>query len=342
MDANNQPVLDPESQAFLRFVKDSGRPEMHTLSVEEARALFARGQLGVKVPKPPADVESRTIPVGPGGSLHIYIVRPAGNRSMLPVVLYFHGGGWVLGDFETHERVVRDIVNGAQVAVVFPEYTRSPDARYPMANEEAYAATKWVAEHGDEINVDADRLAVAGESAGGNMATVVCMLAKQRSGPKIAAQVLFYPSTSGNPDFPSRKQFAEGYYLTAETGKWFWRHYSGGAPIHTEPTACPLNASVEQLRGLPPALIITAECDVLRDEGEAYARKLFQAGVTVTCTRYLGTLHGFNVANALAGSKASRASLAQTCDMLREVFESVAKKSIQQSAVSTQSVNVLS
>ena len=318
MDANHQPVLDRESQAFLKFVKDSGRPEMHTLSVAEARDLFARGQLGVKVTKLPAEIETRTIPAGPSGHLEIRIVRPAGNKSKLPVVMYFHGGGWVLGDFETHERIVRDIVNGAQVAMVFPEYTRAPDARYPVANEQAYAATKWVAEHAHEIGVDASRLAVAGESAGGNMATVVCMLAKQRGGPKIAAQVLFYPSTSSNPDFPSRQQFADGYYLTALTGRWFWQHYSGGAAIHTEPTACPLCATVEQLAGLPPALIITAECDVLRDEGEAYARKLAQAGVNVTCTRYLGTLHGFNVANALAGSSASRASIAQTCTFLKE------------------------
>jgi len=326
MDLHSEPVLDPQSQVFLKFVKDSGRPEMHTLSVDEARALFARGQAIVPVVKLPADVENRTIPVGPGGSLRIYVVRPAGNKAALPVVMYFHGGGWVLGDFETHERVVRDIVNGANVAVVFPEYTRAPEAHYPVANEEAYAATKWVAEHGSEIGLDSSRIAVAGESAGGNMATVVCMMAKQRGGPKILAQALFYPSAGGTPDFRSRKQFAEGYYLTAETGKWFWRHYSGNAPIHTEPTACPLEASLDQLKGLPPALVITAECDILRDEGEAYARKLLQAGVPVTCTRYLGTLHGFNVANALSGSSASRASLEQTCAMLREVFAGQAVK----------------
>jgi len=338
MELNDQPVLDPQSQAFLKFVKDSGRPEMHTLSVDEARALFARGQSVVPVVKLPADIESRTIPAGPNGSLRIYVVRPAGNKGTLPVVMYFHGGGWVLGDFETHERVVRDIVNGANVAVVFPEYTRAPDAHYPVANEEAYAATKWVEEHGSEIGVDAARIAVAGESAGGNMATVVCMMAKQRGGPKILAQVLFYPSAGGTPDFASRRQFAEGYYLTAETGRWFWRHYCGNAPIHTEPTACPLEASLDQLKGLPPALVITAECDILRDEGEAYARKLLQAGVPVTCTRYLGTLHGFNVANALSTSSASRTSLEQTCAMLREVF--AVKSSVQHSGSSTQSASI--
>jgi acetyl esterase len=319
-DVFKQPVLDRESQAFLKYVKESGRPEMYTLSVDEARALFIRGQAAVPVTMLPADIETRTIPAGPSGSLGIRIVRPAGNKATLPVVMYFHGGGWVLGNFETHERIVRDIVNGAGVAVVFPEYTCAPDARYPIANEQGYAATKWVAEHGKEIGVDAERIVVSGESAGGNMATVVALLAKQRGGPKLTAQVLFYPATSVSPDSPSRQQFAAGYYLTAETGKWFWQHYTGGAAVESEPTACPLSATVEQLAGLPPALVITAECDVLRDEGEAYARKLQQAGVSVTCTRYLGTLHGFNVANALSGSSAARASIAQTCTMLREVF----------------------
>lgn len=323
MDFNHQPVLDRESQAFLKFVKDSGRPEMHTLSVAEARALFIKGQLAVKVPMPPVDIETRTIPVGPTGSLVIYIVRPPGNKGMLPVVMYFHGGGWVLGDFQTHERIVRDIVAGTGAAVVFPEYTCAPDARYPVANEQAYAATRWIAEQSKEINIDPERLAVAGESAGGNMATVVALLARQRGEPKIAAQVLFYPSTSV-AESPSRRQFAEGYYLTAETGGWFWQHYTGGAAVQDEPTACPLCATTEQLAGSPPTLVITAECDVLRDEGEAYARKLLQSGVQVTCTRYLGTLHGFNVANALSGSAASRASIAQACTMLREVFAQAA------------------
>lgn len=319
MDTNG-PVLDPESQAFLKFVKESGRPEMHTLSVEDARALFIKGQLAIKVNNLPADIETRTIATADSGKLQIYIVRPAGNKTTLPAVMYFHGGGWVLGNFQTHERIVRDLVNGANVVAVFPEYTCAPDARYPVANEQAYAATKWVAEHAKEININPERIAVAGESAGGNMATVVALLARQRGGPKITAQVLFYPSTSASPEFPSRRQFAEGYYLTAETGKWFWQHYTGGAQVEDEPTACPLNATLEQLAGSPPTLVITAECDVLRDEGEAYARKLLQAGVRVTCTRYLGTLHGFNVANALAGSSASRASIAQACTMLREVL----------------------
>lgn len=315
------PVLDQYCQAFLKFLKDLDRPGLSTLPLEEARSQFIKGQLRVPVFKPPVDIETRTIPASNGGNVEIRILRPAGKKSVLPVVMYFHGGGWTLGNFESHERVARELAVGTEAAVVFVEYTLSPEAPYPVANEQAYAATKWIAEHGRELHLDAQRIAVAGESAGGNMATVVSMVAKERGGPKIAAQVLFYPSTGGSPELPSRKQFASGYYLTKEEGEWFWRNYCGGKAIHKEVYACPLQASLEQLKGLPPALIITAECDVLRDEGEAYAAKLLQAGVPVVATRYLGTIHGFTVANVLAASPASRAAVAQACTMMREWLE---------------------
>jgi acetyl esterase len=244
--------------------------------------------------------------------------------------MYFHGGGWVVGNFETHERTVREIVNGANVVAVFVEYSLSPEAPYPIANEEAYAATKWVAEHGREIGVDPEQIAVAGDSAGGNMSAVVSLLAKQRGGPRISAQVLYYPATGGSQDLPSRKQFADGYFFTAATGLWMWNHYIGNATpaIYRDPVCLPLQASVEQLQGLPPALVITAECDVLRDEGEAYARKLMEAGVPVTGTRYLGVIHGFTVTNFLAEIPATRASIAQTCAMLRQVFAEKAKEAV--------------
>ena len=315
-----QPVLDAQAQAFLKFLKDSGRPELHTLPVSQARAVFAKGQALVSVTKMPVDIESRTLPVGPGGAVNVYIVRPAGNQETLPALMYFHGGGWVVGSFETHDRAVRSIAANAGVAVVFVEYSLSPEACYPVANEEAYAATRWIAEHGAEIGINPNQIAVAGDSAGGTMATVLCLMSKQRGGPAIAAQVLIYPATGGSPDLPSRQEFATGYFFSQETAQWFWSHYSGGKPIHTEAGACPLRASLEDLQGLPPALIITAECDVLRDEGEAYARKLTQAGVPVTCTRYLGAIHGFVSINALAESSATRAAIEQVCGMLRSMF----------------------
>jgi acetyl esterase len=320
----NQPVLDPTTQFFLKYLEDGKYPELHTLPVPEARVQFAKGQAAVPVALLPADIEKRTLPVGPKGSVEVTIVRPKGNKSPLPVVMYFHGGGWVVGNFETHERIVREIVNGVNAAVVFVEYSLSPEVHYPIANEEAFAATKWVAAHGSEIGVNANQLAVAGDSAGGNMAAVVSLLAKERGGPKISAQVMFYPATGGAGDLPSRQQFANGYYFTAETGLWFWNHYIGDTPSKgLEPLCLPLLASVEKLRGLPRALIITAECDVLRDEGEAYARKLTQAGVSVAATRYLGAIHGFTVANVLAATPPTRGAIAQAIAMLRETFASV-------------------
>src|SRR5258708_2701314 len=319
----NQPVLDPTTQFFLKYLEEGNYPELYTLPVPEARVQFAKGQAAVPVTLLPADVEQRTLPVGPQGRVEVMIVRPKGSKSPLPVVMYFHGGGWVVGNFQTHERLVREIANGVNAAVVFVEYSLSPDVRYPVANEEAYAATKWVAAHGSEIAVNSNQLAVAGDSAGGNMATVVSLLAKERGGPRIAAQVMFYPPTGGSADLPSRQQFANGYYFTAETGLWFWNHYIGDTPSKGfEPLCLPLLASVEQLRGLPRALIITGECDVLRDEGEAYARKLTQAGVPVACTRYLGAIHGFTVANVLAASPPTRSAIAQAIAMLRDVFSS--------------------
>ncbi len=313
-----KPVLDQQTQAFLAFLKNLNRPALHTLPVEEARQQFLKGQARVPLPNPAADVESLTIPAGPKGSIPIHIIRPVGSKEVLPVVMYFHGGGWVLGNFESHERKARELCVGTGAAVIFVDYTLSPEARYPVANEEAYAATKWIAEHGRERNLDPERIAVAGESAGGNMAIVVTMLAKERGGPKIAAQALFYPATGGSPDTSSRKQFCSGYFFTEEEAQWFWQHYSNGEPIHHEVHGAPLRASIDQLKDLPPALVITAECDVLRDEGEAYASKLLAAGVPVIGTRYLGTIHGFTVANALATSAAARAAVAQACAMLRE------------------------
>lgn len=316
------PALDGESRRFLKFVKDSGRPELHLLTVPEARAAFAKGQAIVPVTHPEAQIESRTIPAGPSGSLLIYIVRPPGKKTTLPAVMYFHGGGWVVGDFSTHERAVREIATGAKAAVIFVEYSRSPEARFPVANEEAYSATRWVADHSSELGIIPGKLAVAGDSAGGNMATMAAIMAKQRGGPQLCAQVMIYPATGGNSSMASRHEFASGFYLSAETSLWFWKHYIGDASREIQATACPLLIEMEKLTGLPPALVITAECDMLRDEGEAYARKLTEAGVRVAATRYLGTLHGFTVNNALAESAATKAALAQVCNALREVFKS--------------------
>lgn len=320
MAGSNKPVLDPRTQWFLNFLLELKRPDVFEVPVEDARAMFVKGQQLFAGAQLPATSEDRTLPVGPKGSVRIRIFKPEGAIGSLPVVIYLHGGGWVLGDAASYNRFVREIVGGTGAAVVFVEYSRSPEERYPVPLEECYAAAKWVAEHGRELGLDATRLAVAGDSAGGNMAAVVCMLAKQRGGPPIAAQALIYPATGSGFDTPSFKEFAQGYYLTAEASRWFWHQYAPDRSIDKEPTACPLLASLNQLKDLPPALVITAECDILRDEGEAYARKLTEAGVAVTCTRYLGAIHGFMGANALAQTPAARAGTAQMNAMLKEAL----------------------
>ena len=313
------PVLEPIAQAFLDALATKGGPQIYELSVEDARRVLSGEQSG-KVAKLSADIEDRTIPGGPNGKVALRIVRPKDRIGLLPVVIYFHGGGWVLGDKETHDRLIREIANGAKAAVVFVDYSRAPEAQYPVPIEEAYTATNWVAENGKAINLDPSRLAVVGDSVGGNMAAAVTLLSKERGGPKIGFQVLFYPVTDTNFDTPSYQQFAEGYFLTREAMKWFWNHYAPDAASRNQPIASPLRASTDQLRGLPPALVVTGECDVLRDEGEAYARKLHDAGVPVTVTRYPGIIHDFVMLNAVTDTIAARGAIAQANESLRKVF----------------------
>lgn len=318
-------VLDPKTQWFLKFLESMGRPPVSDVPVAEARDMYVRGQALVPVIKKPAQVEDRTIAAGPSGKVKLRLFRPKdrrpeGGAGGLPVVMYFHGGGWVLGDADTYDYYMRELTYGTGAAVVFVEYSRSPEARYPVALEECYAATKWVAEHGSEFGLIGSQIAVAGDSAGGNLATAVCLLAAKRGGPEIAAQALLYPGTGSDFNSPSFQEFATGYFLTKEVSQWFWQQYTGGQAIEHEATACPLQATMDELREMPPALVITGECDVLRDEGEAYARKLSQAGVAVTATRYLGAIHGFMGINALADTPTVRTATAQVNAMLREAL----------------------
>lgn len=225
--------------------------------------------------------------------------------------MFFHGGGWVLGDFPTHERLIRDLVAGSGAAAVYVDYTPSPEAKYPTAINQAYAATKWVAENGKSINVDGSRLAVAGNSVGGNMAAVVALKAKAHGTPSLRFQLLLWPVTNANFENASYDQFADGHFLTKNMMKWFWDSYTTDAGQRQEIYASPLLASTEQLLGLPPALIQTAEMDVLRDEGEAYGRKLDAAGVDVTTTRYNGMIHDFGLLNVLSEVNGTRSAMAQ-------------------------------
>jgi acetyl esterase len=319
----NYADIEQRTRTFLETLQKQGGPPIYTLSPKDARAVLSNLQASNPVAMLPADIESRTITGGPNGQkISIHIVRPPGNREkILPVVIYTHGGGWVLGGFDTHERLVRELANKTNAAIVFVNYTRSPDAQYPIAIEEAYAATKWVAENGSSsINVDATRLAIAGDSVGGNMAAAVTLLAKERGGPKITFQALFYPVTDADFDTQSYNTLQEGYWLTREGMKWFWNNYAPNNATRKEPTASPLQAPMDQLRGLPPGLVITEEFDVLRDEGEAYAHKLMQAGVAVTATRYLGTIHDFMMLNPIADTPAVLGAIEQASEMLKKAL----------------------
>jgi acetyl esterase/lipase len=261
---------------------------------------------------------------GPTGEVKVRIVKPRGATGTLPVVVYIHGAGWVFGDARTHDRLVRELAVGVDAAVVFPEYVRSPEARYPVAIEQNYTVTQWVIENGPAKGLDASRLAVAGDSVGGNMTAALTLMAKERGGPKLAAQLLFYPVTDANFDTPSYEQFAEGYYLRRDGMQWFWDQYTPSDAQRGEITASPLRASKEQLQGLPPALVITGEADVLRDEGEAYANKLRQAGVPVTAARYQGIVHDFVMLNSLRHTHAADAAIAQAIWFLRGALRAAA------------------
>ncbi len=314
-------VLEPAAQALADALATAGGPPLYTLSPKDARAVLDQAQAG-DVAMAPADIEEHTIPGGPDGEISVTVVRPVDANGSLPAVVYTHGGGWILGNFATHERLVRDLAAQTGAAFVFVNYTPSPEAHYPVAIEQVYAALQWVAKHGAELGLDGSRLAVAGESVGGNMTAAVTLLAKERGGPLIRYQALLYPVTNAAFDTDTYDQFADGPWLTRKAMQWFWDAYAPDVAHRTEPTASPLQATLEQLSGLPPALVITDEADVLRDEGEAYGRKLREAGVDVTAVRYEGVFHDFMMLNALAETNANRKATAQTAEALKAVLGS--------------------
>ncbi len=283
--------LDPQAEAYIAQARAAGVPPTHTLTVEEARrALRARQEAGGGTPPEVARVEHRTLP-GPGGPIPVRLCTPPGEGWPLPVLVYFHGGGWVRGDLDTHDRLCRFLSAGAECLVVSVGYRLAPEHRFPAAVDDALAATDWVAEHAGEIGGDATRLAVGGDSAGGNLAAVVALLARDRGRPPLAFQLLVYPVANHAFDTPSYTDNAEGYVLTRADMEWYWSLYLPDEEAGGDVRASPLRA--ESLAGLPPALVITAEYDPLRDEGEAYAERLRDAGVSVVSRRYPGMVHGF-------------------------------------------------
>ncbi|WP_256824897.1 alpha/beta hydrolase [Pseudomonas kurunegalensis] len=314
--AAGSPGVEQHTQAFLQALEQGGGKPLEQLSPKDARAVLTGAQASVKVDLSGIEVKERTIQAN-GESIRLQVVRPANVKGDLPVFMFFHGGGWVLGDFPTHQRLIRDLVVGSGAVAVYVDYTPSPEAHYPRAINQAYAATRWVAEHGKEIGVDGKRLAVAGNSVGGNMAAVVALKAKEAGTPALRFQLLLWPVTDASFETASYKQFAEGHFLTTGMMKWFWDNYTTDANARAQIYASPLRASSEQLKGLPPALVQTAEFDVLRDEGEAYARKLNAAGVTVTSVRYNGMIHDYGLLNPLSQVPAVKAAMRQAAGELK-------------------------
>ncbi|UXH41894.1 alpha/beta hydrolase [Pseudomonas promysalinigenes] len=314
--AAGSPGVEQHTQAFLEALERGGGKPLEQLSPKDARAVLTGAQASVKVDLSGIEVKEHVIQAS-GQSITLQVVRPANVKGELPVFMFFHGGGWVLGDFPTHQRLIRDLVVGSGAVAVYVDYNPSPEAHYPTAINQAYAATQWVAEHGNKIGVDGKRLAVAGNSVGGNMAAVVALKAKEAGTPALRFQLLLWPVTDASFETASYKQFAEGHFLTTGMMKWFWDNYTTDPKAREQIYASPLRASSEQLKGLPPALVQTAEFDVLRDEGEAYARKLDAAGVTVTSVRYNGMIHDYGLLNPLSQVPAVKTAMRQAANELK-------------------------
>ncbi|EOW2356791.1 alpha/beta hydrolase [Cronobacter sakazakii] len=304
----NLPAPTAGVQAFLNVLNSGNGKPMEKMTPQEARQVLIGAQKGVTLPS--AQVSEKIITVN-GQSIKLKIVKPDNATGTLPVFMFFHGGGWVLGDFPTHERLIRDLVRSSGAAAVYVDYTPSPEAHFPVAINQAYEATKWVAEHGQEIGVDGSRLGLVGNSVGGNMVASVALQAKQFNGPKIRYNVMLWPVTDANFNTTSYNQYENGYFLTKNMMKWFWDNYTTNASDRNNILASPLRATTEQLKGFPQTLIQTAELDVLRDEGEAFGRKLDAAGVPVTVTRYNGMIHDYGLLNPLRQEPTVKTALEQ-------------------------------
>nr|WP_286932408.1 alpha/beta hydrolase [Microbacterium sp.] len=319
VDANPHNIaLEPAAQEFVEAT--STPPFLYQLPPEEGRKTVDQVQ-DEEISKPEIDEEWITVEGGPTGSVPTRIVRPKGAAGILPVVLYTHGAGWVFGDAHTHDRLVRDLAVGTGAAVVFPEYVRAPEAKYPSQNEQSYAVAQWIVQHGAEHNLDPERVVISGDSVGGNMAIALNLMGHERGDVTFRAAALFYPVTNAAFDTESYETFAEGYFLARDGMKWFWDQYTTDESERAEITASPLRATEEQLAFFPPTLIITAEADVLRDEGEAFAAKLRRAGVEVTQVRYGGIIHDFVMVNSLHDTPQAKAAVAQAVAHLQAALD---------------------
>jgi acetyl esterase len=310
-------VLEAASQEFVDAT--STPPFIYELTPAEARKVLDDVQ-AEPIEKLPIEDRWITVPAEVG-DVRVRIVTPPGVAGSLPAILYMHGGGWVLGNAGTHDRLVRELAVGTGAAVVFVEYDRSPEAHYPVAIEQGYATAQWIVREGAANGLDPERIAIAGDSVGGGMTAALALMANERGDVHFVQQSMYYPVTDAAMDTGSFEQFAEGYFLAAKGMAWFWDAYLPDVERRSEPYASPLRASDEQLAGLPPAFVIVDEADVLRDEGEAYAARLRAAGVPVTTVRYDGITHDFMMLNPLSDTQGTRAAVSQATSILRDALQ---------------------
>ncbi|KFF04184.1 alpha/beta hydrolase [Flavobacterium reichenbachii] len=316
----NDPQVFTEVRSFLKALNSGDGKPLEQLSVADARGVLVGAQKSVEVDYSGIEESEKVISQN-GLKVKIHITKPKDAKANAPVFIFIHGGGWVLGDYPTHRRLVRDLVVESGAVAVFPDYTPSPEAQYPVAINEIYAATEWVSENGKEIGVNGKNLAVVGNSVGGNMTAAITLMAKDKKGPHIKLQVLLWPVTDANFETESYNSFANGRFLTKNMMKWFWNNYLPDTSKRKEIYASPLQASLDQLKDLPPALVQTAENDVLRDEGEAYARKLNEAGVPVTLTRYSGLIHDYGLLNPIATVPAVQTAVKQAAVIIKSTLK---------------------
>lgn len=313
------PHLSKETKEYLK-VLNSGEKPVESLPVSDARNVLVDTQAAIKVDVSGIEETEKVILVDEH-DIKLYIVRPEKAKGKLPVFIFIHGGGWVLGDYQTHKRLVRDLVVESGYACVFIEYSRSPEAKYPIALNECYAATKWVAEHGDEINVDGKRLAIVGNSAGGNMTIGTCLKAKGNKGPDIKCQILLWPYSDAGINTESFKKYGEERFLTKSLMIWMRDNYLSDKTQYDDIYVSPVRATTNQLKGLPPTLIEVAENDILRDAGEELGRKLDEAGVDVTTVRFNGVIHDWGLLNGYADLPSTRNMIIFTAAMLKKYLE---------------------
>ncbi|MCC8179349.1 MAG: alpha/beta hydrolase [Planctomycetes bacterium] len=318
-----KPNLTVDTQAYIDAVDEQNTPPVYTLSPEEVRqGLIDRQSAGLAA-KPDAEIKDMDLEIGPTGMVSVRMVRPRGARDQLPCIFYLHGGGWVAGGKETHDRLIRELAIGVGAAVIFPEYSLAPETRYPVALEQCYAVLEFIGRNCAQLGIDSDGLVIAGDSAGGTLATVLSMLSRERGGPKVIFQALLYPVTDSGQDTTSYRDFSDGPLLGKKAMKWYWDSYLPDMERRLEKNASPMQAKDEDLAMLPPTLIITAENDVLRDEAEEYAKRLDEAGVEVACVRFNGTTHDFMMLDGLANTSPARAAMTLTIAEMKKAFQTM-------------------